>query len=104
MRKLAGGRHGLVQECVPARLIITRLILHFLCSNGSFLRKFHAQSQNTVDDVVRSVSCRVMRTGIVRALIALATSDQATPTTQMGLDGLLLLENVTRARNRGEIA
>jgi hypothetical protein len=45
-----------------------------------------------------------MRTGIMRALIALATSDQAIPTTQMGLDGLLLLENVTRARNRREIA
>jgi hypothetical protein len=45
-----------------------------------------------------------MRTGIVRALIALATPNQAIPTTQMGLDALLLLENVTRARNRREIA
>jgi len=45
-----------------------------------------------------------MRTDIVRALIALATPDQATPTTQTGLDALLLLENVTRARNRREIA
>jgi hypothetical protein len=45
-----------------------------------------------------------MRIGIVRALIALTTPDQAIPTTQMGLGGLLLLENVTRARNRREIA
>jgi hypothetical protein len=45
-----------------------------------------------------------MRKGIVRALIALATSNQAIPTAQLGLDALLLLENVTRARNRREIA
>jgi len=45
-----------------------------------------------------------MRKGIVRALIALASLDQAIPTTQTGLDTLLLLENVTRARNRREIA
>jgi hypothetical protein len=45
-----------------------------------------------------------MRIGIVRALIALATPDQAISTTQMGLDGCLLLENVTRARNRRGIA
>ena len=60
--------------------------------------------ENKVDDVIRVVSCRVMRIGMVRALIALATPDQAIPTTQMGLDGLLLLENVTRARNRRGIA
>jgi len=45
-----------------------------------------------------------MRIGIVRALIALATPDQTIPTTQMGLDGLLLLEKVTRAPNRRGIA
>jgi hypothetical protein len=45
-----------------------------------------------------------MRIGIVRALIALATPDQATPTTQTGFDVLLLLENISRARNRREIA
>ena len=45
-----------------------------------------------------------MRIGIVRALIALATPNQAISTMQTGLDALLLLENVTRARNRREIA
>jgi len=104
MRKLAGGRNGSVR-----RVRACAVDHHSVDSPVSplqrlVLTKFHAKSQNKVDDVIRSVSCRVMRTGIVRALIALATSDQAIPTTQMGLDGLLLLENVTRARNRREIA
>jgi hypothetical protein len=65
----------------------------------------------------------LMRTGIVRALSALATSDQAIPSTYVGLgcpsrtthaigrsraevefDNSALLESVTRARNRREIA
>ena len=90
---------------IPARAVDH----HSIDSPFSALRrfvftKFHAQSQNTVDDVIRSVSCRVMRIGIVRALIALATPNQAIPTPQLGLDALLLLEIVTRARNRHEIA
>ena len=64
-----------------------------------------------------------MRTGIVKALSTLATSDQAIPTTYVGLDcpshithaigrsraevesdTSALLESIARARNRREIA
>ena len=34
------------EECVPARLIITRLILQFLRSKGSFLRNFMRKAEN----------------------------------------------------------
>jgi hypothetical protein len=44
------------EECVPARLIITGLILHFLALQRLVLTKFPAQSENKVDNVTRSVS------------------------------------------------
>ena len=59
--------------------------------------------ENKVDDVIRvvSMSCYENRYGEGSHR---AGTHQAIPTTQMGLDGLLLLENVTRARNRRGIA
>jgi hypothetical protein len=94
-----------------------------LRSKGLTPEKFSCAKLIQVDNLMRRVSTSLMRTGIVRALNALATSDQAIPSTYLGLgrrshithaigrsraevesDSAALLESITRARNHREIA
>jgi len=96
---------------------------HNLCAPSFRSQKLLRAKQIKVDNLTRRVSTSLMRTGIVRALSTLASSDQAIPSTYVGLgcpyhithmigrsraevesDSAVLLESITRARNHRQIA